>query len=150
MPDVQIRELKLLEEPKRSAIDVFTKWLPRIAVAVVFLNVGSQKFAAHSMWVRIFAQIGLGQWFRYLTGGLQVGGALLVLVPRTFALGILLLACTMAGAVATWLLVLRVPLNAPIPGVLLVVLVAIGGSELWNLVRHPVSKQGHETVSNHD
>src|SRR2546430_2861644 len=35
-----------------------------------------------SEWVRIFDRIGLGQWFRYFTGALQVTGALLVLIPR--------------------------------------------------------------------
>jgi hypothetical protein len=32
--------------------------------------------------VRRFDQIGLGQWFRVFTGALQVGGALLLLIPR--------------------------------------------------------------------
>ena len=56
--------------------------------------------------MRLFAQIGLGDWFRYLTGTLQVIGGVLFLIPR-FAL------CrgrarrgTMVGAVAVHLFVL--------------------------------------------
>ena len=30
--------------------------------------------------VEMFDKIGLGQWFRYLTGGLEVTGAILLLV----------------------------------------------------------------------
>jgi hypothetical protein len=35
----------------------------------------------------MFDKIGLGQWFRYVTGSLEVVGALLLLVPRTSAIG---------------------------------------------------------------
>ena len=123
-------ELKLLVDEQHSAIDVFTMWLPRIAVALAFLFIGQGKFASQPMWVRIFDQIGLGQWFRYLTGTLQVVGAVLVLIPRTFTLGIVTLACTMVGAVLVWLFVLHAPSNAPIPGVLLVILLAVGAQSL--------------------
>ena len=51
-------------------------WLPRIAIALVFVSVGSSKFT-DPMWVRLFGQIGLGQWFRYLTGVMQIAGGLL-------------------------------------------------------------------------
>jgi putative oxidoreductase len=77
------------------------------------------------MWVKLFDQIG-GTWFRYLTGLLQVTGAVLVLVPRTFLIGIVILACTMAGAVAIWVVWFAAPGTAIIPGVLLVALVIVG------------------------
>jgi putative oxidoreductase len=102
-----VSELKFVAEETRRPIDIFTMWIPRVAVAMGFLAIGTGKFAAHSVRIRIFAQIGFGQWFRYLTGVLQIGGALLVLIPRTFALGILLLACTMLGAMLAWIFVLH-------------------------------------------
>ena len=123
-------ELKLGLDERRSRIDTLTTWLPRIAVAIAFGSIGIDKFASQSMWVRIFEQIGLGQWFRYFTGSLQVIGAVMVLVPRTFLDGILLLACTMLGAVITWVFVLHVPGNAPIPAVLLVALLIVGAQGL--------------------
>jgi putative oxidoreductase len=111
-----------------SRIDALVTWLPRIAVAVFFVAVGSSKFR-DPMWVRLFARIGLGQWFRVLTGVLQISAGLLALIPRTALLGVAIAACTMVGAVTVWLTVLNTPFTAVIPGVLLLVLVAIGLAE---------------------
>jgi putative oxidoreductase len=119
-------DLKLGLDEHRTRIDTLTTWLPRIAVAVAFFSIGADKFAARSMWVHLFDQIGFGQWFRYLTGSLQLIGATLVLIPRTFPFGILLLASTMLGAVLIWLFVLHAPGNAVIPGVVLIALLAVG------------------------
>src|ERR1700730_10033501 len=122
-------ELKLLVEERRGTIDVLTTWLPRIALAIVFFSVGRQKFEPHSMWVRIFDEIGLGQWFRYLTGVMQAGGAVLLLIPRPAAVGFILAGCTMVGAVAFWIFTHRA-LNAIIPGALLMGIIVFGGAEV--------------------
>jgi uncharacterized membrane protein YphA (DoxX/SURF4 family) len=119
-------ELRLATIETRGRQDVLISWILRLGVAAVFLSVGADKFAADSMWVKLFDQIGFGPWFRYLTGILQVTGALLVLVPRTFLIGIGILACTMAGATAVWIVRFGAPGNAIIPGVILVALVSIG------------------------
>src|SRR5947209_19985926 len=108
-------------EPIPSRIGLLTVWLPRVAVALVFVAVGSSKFS-DPMWVRLFGRIGLGQWFRYLTGVMQIAGGLLVLIPRTSLAGIVLAACTMLGASVAWLTVLHAPWNAPIPGAIFVIL----------------------------
>jgi putative oxidoreductase len=110
----------------RSVAALIAMCLPRIIVALLFLYVGLDKFAGTRVWVRIFDTIGIGQWLRYLTGFLQIGGAILVLVPRTFRVGIALLACTMLGACIAWLTVLHAPQSAVIPGTLLLILVAVG------------------------
>ena len=87
---VCLEELKLtLLEERRNPIDIFTKWLLRLGVAALFIFVGTGKFATHSEWVRIFERIGFGQWFRYFTGTLQILGGALVLLPKTFPVGIL-------------------------------------------------------------
>ena len=127
-------EVKLLVEERRGGIDVLATWLPRIALAIVFVSVGTQKFAAQGMWVRIFEQIGFGQWLRYLTGVMQVGGAVLLLIPRTAAVGVLLLSCTMVGAVAFWIFTNHA-FGAIIPGALLVAIVVVGWGELARVVR---------------
>lgn len=126
-------EVKLLVEERRGAIDVLTTWLPRSALAILFLSVGTQKFAAHSMWVRIFGEIELGQWFRYATGVVQIAGAVLLLVPPAAGAGFLLLGCTMLGAVAFWILTHRA-LGAVIPGVLLLAIAGFGWAEAARLV----------------
>ena len=114
-------------EPIPSRIGLLTVWLPRVAVALVFVTVGYSKFS-DPMWVRLFGRIGFGQWFRYFTGVMQIAGGVLVLVPRLSLVGIAMLACTMAGAVITWI-AFGLALNAPIPGALLLVLLAVGWTE---------------------
>ena len=115
-------------EPVPDRLGVLRTWLPRVAIALVFVSVGSSKFT-DPMWVRLFGQIGLGQWFRYLTGVMQIAGGLLVLIPRTALAGITLAACTMLGASVAWLTVLHAPWNAPIPGAIFAILVGIGVAE---------------------
>ncbi|HUF51766.1 MAG TPA: DoxX family protein [Longimicrobiales bacterium] len=46
----------------------------------------------------MFDNIGWGQWFRYLTGALDLVGAVLVFLPRTVFHGALLLMCTVGFA----------------------------------------------------
>jgi len=61
--------------------------IPRLALAVVFLLIGSSKFGATSPWISMFERIGWGQWLRYLAGVMQLAGALLLLLPKTAAGG---------------------------------------------------------------
>jgi len=93
--------------------------------------IGVSKFR-DPMWVRLFARIGFGQWFRYLTGAMQITGALLALVPRASLIGIALLAATMLGAVITWI-AFGQAFAAIIPGTILVVLLAAGAAEYFRL-----------------
>jgi uncharacterized membrane protein YphA (DoxX/SURF4 family) len=110
-----------------NRIDTLATWLPRLALAVAFLMIGASKFR-DPMWVRLFEKIGFGQWFRYLAGAMQVGGAILALVPRLALLGIALIVCTLVGAVVVWI-VFGQPFAAIIPGTLLAVVLAIGYAE---------------------
>ena len=50
------------------------------------------------MMVQEFETVGLGQWFRYATGMLEVIGAIMVLVPTVSALGGCLLLLVDVGA----------------------------------------------------
>ncbi|HYE89009.1 MAG TPA: DoxX family protein [Vicinamibacterales bacterium] len=101
-------------------------WVASIALAVIFLSEGAAKFPERRMWVGIFEQIGFGQWFRIFTGVVEVGGAVLLLIPATRRWGAVLLACTMIGALLVHVFVMGV--SPPTIGVvlLLVALVAIG------------------------
>ena len=76
-------------------------WVLQIGAAGMFLMVGFLKLSGNAQLVGLFQAIGLGQWFRYLTGSLEVAGAILLLIPRTSGLGALLLAGVMTGAVVT-------------------------------------------------
>ncbi len=81
-------------------------WVLRIVAAAAFLMAGSAKLSGNPMMVATFAAIGLGQWFRYLTGALEVAGALALLIPRLGGVGAAILTAVMVGAVLTHLLIL--------------------------------------------
>jgi len=85
---------------KRRALTVVL-WALQIASAAMFLFSGTLKLTGAPMMVQLFAAIGLGQWFRYFTGGLEVISAVLLLVPSLARFGALALAVTMVGAILT-------------------------------------------------
>ena len=91
--------------PKRRAVAVVL-WTLQIASAALFLFSGTLKLTGAPMMVQMFGAIGLGQWFRYLTGGLEVISAVLLLVPSLARFGALALAVTMVGAILTHLIII--------------------------------------------
>jgi uncharacterized membrane protein YphA (DoxX/SURF4 family) len=119
-----VTDLKLAIDERRTFGDVLLTWGPRIAIALLFIAIGRDKFRPDGMWVRVFELIGFGQWFRYATGILQIGGALLLLVPRTAWVGAAVLACTMLGAVLTDIFVMH-SIVAIVPAVLLGIVVTV-------------------------
>jgi putative oxidoreductase len=113
-----------------------TLWLLQGLLALVFLFSGASKFNPHEIfWMELFAKIGIGQWFRYFTGGLEVICAVLLLIPKTSAIAAALLACTMAGAILTHLFVLRDGYAAVFPGLPLLILIAVAWSRRSALSR---------------
>ena len=74
-------------------------WAFQIIAAIVFLITGSEKLVCLDNAVRMFGEIGMGQWFRYLAGLLEVAGAVLMLVPSFATAGAGMLAVVMVGAV---------------------------------------------------
>jgi len=93
-------------------------WVLQIAAAGMFLMVGFLKLSGNAQLVGLFEAIGLGQWFRYLTGTLEVAGAFLLLIPRTSGLGALMLAGVMIGAVVTHLFIVG---GSPLMAIILLV-----------------------------
>ena len=76
-------------------------WILQIGAAGMFLMIGFFKLSGDLRMVGLFDAIGVGQWFRFVTGSLEVLGAVLLLIPRLSGLGALLLVGVMLGAVAT-------------------------------------------------
>ena len=100
-------------------------WILQIlAVATLFLAGGS-KLSGVAPMVEMFDKIGLGQWFRYLTGGLEDTGAILLLIPTREVLGGVLLVMMMVGAIATHLFILG---GSPVPAIVFFVTV---GTVTW-------------------
>lgn len=80
-------------------------WIVQAVLAFMFVGAGYAKLAGNPDMVAMYEVIGVGQWFRYATGVLEIAGAILLLIPASAAAGALLLACVMAGAVLAHLLV---------------------------------------------
>lgn len=83
-----------------------TLWLLTIVSAAMFLLAGTLKLAGIQMEVDMFAALGIGQWFRYFTGLLEIGGAIGLFVPAVASYAALLLATVMVGAITTHLLII--------------------------------------------
>ena len=97
-------------------------WTLQGIIAAAFLAAGAAKLAGVPFMVDLFAQIGLGQWFRVVTGVVEVVGAVALLFPGLASIGALWLGGTMVGAVATHLFVLH---TSPVPAIVLGVLNAL-------------------------
>ena len=91
-------------------------WLLSAAAAAVFIMAGGKKLMADPYMVEVFAKVGFGQWFRVLTGVLEVGGGLALLVPRLAAGAAAMLAIVMVGATIAHLTRLG---GTPVPAIIL-------------------------------
>ena len=90
----------------------------RILLALVFLTMGAANLFGNEQAVRMFNEIGLGQWLRYLTGTLQILGGVFVLIPLFSGLGSLILTTLMVGA--SLFVAVGMPGNALVALVLLI------------------------------
>ena len=100
-------------------------WVVQGLLALAFVGAASGKLLGKPEMVGLFDAIGVGQWFRYVTGLVELSGAVLILIPKTRVIGAGLLAGTMLGAIATHLSVLHTAPTAP------VVLLALVSLVLW-------------------
>jgi uncharacterized membrane protein YphA (DoxX/SURF4 family) len=75
-------------------------------LTLAFGAAGLAKLAGVEMMVATFEAVGIGQWFRYVTGIIEAGSAILIWVPGLQAIGAGLLVCTMIGAALAHLLIL--------------------------------------------
>jgi putative oxidoreductase len=107
-------------------------WGIRILLALAFGAAGAAKLVGVQQLVELFSAIGFGQWFRYLTGAVEVVGALLMLIPAAGLIGGLLLTATCVGAVATHLLLIG---GSPVPATVLGVLSAFIAWRQWPVSR---------------
>jgi putative oxidoreductase len=82
-------------------------WVLKIVFALAFIAAGSMKLYGLPQMVAEFDTVGLGQWFRYFTGLLEVGGAILLLIPRTTFFGAIALTAVCIGAFFAQLFVLH-------------------------------------------
>jgi putative oxidoreductase len=98
----------------RSRVSLIALWLTQIALAVMFVMAGGSKLAGVPAMVTLFDAVGLGQWFRYVTGVIEVTSGILLLVPSAAIFGALLLIPTMLGAIVINLFVVPASPVAPL------------------------------------
>jgi hypothetical protein len=134
---VSTRDLQFVVDDAPTGVSVVLAWCARLAVVAAFVFIGATKFSSdpRSEWVKIFERIGWGQWFRYVTGAIQVGGALLMLTPWTLTVGAALLVCTMVGAMITDVVVLHAVGYALLPFALLGIVVATWFAGTYGVLR---------------
>src|ERR1700738_4462576 len=105
-------------------------WVLSALLALAFLSAGAMKLISHPIEVQAFQSFGYPLWFLYVTGLLEVTGAILVLVPRVAFVGAGLLTCVMVGAVFAHLTHRQAAMMAP-AAVLLIVALVVGTLRGW-------------------
>ena len=114
--------MSLAVAPATSRWKLVSLWIVRGLLALVFAGAGGVKLYGVPVMVEEFQHMGLGQWFRYLTGALEMLGAFLILVPSLAAFGAMLLICIMTGAIIIHVFVIG---GSPAPALVLLALSAI-------------------------
>src|SRR5713101_10023487 len=102
-----------------SKVRIIGAWVAQGLLAAAFLAAGGAKLAGVPVMIQIFDQIGFGQWFRIVTGLVEVAGAVALLVPGFAAFGAAWLGATMFFAVLTHLFILP---GSAMPAVILLAL----------------------------
>lgn len=85
----------------------------RVLLTLAFVAAGIAKLSGAEMMVGTFDAIGVGQWFRYVTGLIEVGAAILLWLPRRQVLAAAILGGTMVGAVLAHIFILGAASGIP-------------------------------------
>jgi uncharacterized membrane protein YphA (DoxX/SURF4 family) len=75
-------------------------WIVSVLAAAAFVAIGIAKFASPA-WARNFSRWGYPDGFYMVIGALEIGGAMLLVVPKAASYGAVLLGAIMVGAAAT-------------------------------------------------
>lgn len=108
-------------------------WVTTVVEALAMGSVGLNKFGADSRWIEWFEFFGYAGWTLPVVGLIEIGGAILLVWPRTAIYGIGLLAATMLGALATVIIHPGTPLTPTGTFIHLGMLANIGVIRFWVL-----------------
>lgn len=78
-------------------------WILQAVTALAILGAGASTVIGAAQAMAVFDAIGAGDWFRYLTGTLEIAGAIGLLIPPLVGLAALALAVLWLVAIATHL-----------------------------------------------
>ncbi len=91
-----------LEKEKMRILKQILLFLMSAGFAITFIPHGWMKFDSGGFWSKAFIeQWGYGLYFMYLIGVLELCGGILILIPRVWQYGALILATVMLGALIT-------------------------------------------------
>lgn len=105
-----------------ALVQKYGLWVLKALAAFAFISAGSMKLIGAPDMIAVFEAIGWGQWFRYVTGGLEVVSAILLFVPGAQFIGAALLAATMVCAILFHIFVLG---PSFVPALVLLVIVSL-------------------------
>lgn len=98
-------------------------WVVQVGLASQFVVGGLLKLAGDEQMTVMFAEIGAGQWLRFVVGVLELAGAVGLVVPRLAVAAACGIVALMVGATATNIVVLG---SSPVmPLVFLVLALAV-------------------------
>ena len=89
-------------------------WILSGLVVLAFIGAGGANLTGTAAMVELFDKVGLGQWFRYFTGLLEVAAGIGLLISRYAFYAALLLAVVMVGAFMAHVTVLGSSPAAPV------------------------------------
>ena len=105
-----------------SSVQKWGQLAIKALLTLAFLGAGFAKLSGQEMMIATYDAIGVGQWFRYLTGAIEVGGAALLWVRGYQGWAAAVLGATMVGAVLAHLLVLG---PSAVPAIVLGLLLSV-------------------------
>jgi putative oxidoreductase len=115
----------LVRSGNASRVKTIAAWVLSIVLAVGFLGAGGSKLAAAPFQVQLFQMLGFPGWFMYVTGILEIAGAIALLIPRYAVVGAAIIICVMLGALAS--LITHAQLSMIPATVLMLVLASVVG-----------------------
>ena len=89
-------ESSVISVSSRKVLTIGT-WILQVLIGSLFLFSGASKLFGAPEMVNFFAQVGFGQWLRYVLGVLEVGSAVALFFPRQAFYGALVLSFSLLG-----------------------------------------------------
>ena len=89
-----------LEAPGNGSL-----WVFQVLGTILFFLAGFVKLSGDEQMIETFAAIGIGQWFRYVMGLIEVASAILLLIPALAGIAALLVVPIMLGVILIQLLI---------------------------------------------
>jgi putative oxidoreductase len=106
-------------------------WVLRVLLGLAFLFAGYIKLIGKPHMIAEFDTLGLGQWFRYFTGAVELIGGLVILIPRISVFGAVLLLIIDIGAFVAQVTILHMGwIHCVVVGALLALLIYLEPSAL--------------------